>query len=323
LIPIPANQADMRHFGTTPAGTALYFVVLGRCRLGNYKLYIEANFNGFERRGLSLKKAYATLGDLTVGYAESTFSDPAAMPPTVDAQGATNKIGKTDVLVRWMHTFGQRFTVAASAETPSTAIGYSAESMTGKSSDWLPDGAAFVQYQWGNNGMEHVRLSGIVRALAYRDLVSSTNRTVAGWGVQLSSVAHPWPQVTTYATASYGKGYAGLSNDFMAGNYDLVADPACTGRLYAPRTYGYCLGAQYNFTPALFASASFSQNRYLPDHSVPGNEYRRGWLAAANIFWNIVPRLQVGAEFAIGRRVNADHAARMAHRVGAMCQFAF
>ena len=46
-------------------------------------------------------------------------------------------------------------------------------------------------------------------------------------------------------------------------------------------------------------------------------------MAAANCFWNIMPRLQVGAEFMIGRRVNTDHAARMARRIGAMCQFSF
>lgn len=323
MIPIPADRASMRRFGTTPSGTALYFVVLGNSRLGEYKLYIEANFNGYQSRDFLLKKAYATLGDVTVGYAASTFSDPAALPPTVDASGATNKIGKTDVLVRWMRTFHPGITVAVSAENPSASIDCGAASQTARSTQWLPDGAAFVQYQWGHGGMEHVRLSGIVRGLPYRDLAASCNRTVAGWGLQLSSVAHPVPQVTTYATVSYGHGYAGLSNDFATGNYDLVADPAAPGRLYTPAAYGYNLGVQYNFTPALFVSASFSQNRYLPSHTVSPDEYRRGWMAAANCFWNILPRLQVGAEFMIGRRVNADHAARMARRIGAMCQYSF
>lgn len=323
LIPIPANRADIRRFGTTPSGTALYFVILGKSRLGDYKLYIEANFNGYQSRDFLLKKAYATLGDVTVGYAASTFSDPAALPPTVDASGSTNKIGKTDVLVRWMHTFRHGITVAVSAENPSAAIGYGTGSQTARSSQWLPDGAAFVQYGWGHGGMDHVRLSGIVRGLPYRDLVAGRNHTVAGWGLQLSSVAHPVPQVTTYATLSYGHGYAGLSNDFATGNYDLVADAATPGRLYAPAAYGYNLGVQYNFTPAVFASASFSQNRYLPSHPVGADEYRRGWMAGVNCFWNILPRLQVGAEFMIGRRVNTDHTARMARRIGAMCQYSF
>jgi len=323
LIPIPADKANTRHLGTTPAGTALYFVAIGKSRFGSYKLYIEANFNGYRNRDFLLKKAYATMGDLTVGYASSTFSDPAAMPSTVDAQGPTNKIGKTDVLLRWMHTFNRRITVAVSAENPSTAIDAGSASQTAKSSNWLPDVAAFVQYQWGEGGMEHVRLSGIVRGLPYRDLVAGKNHTVTGWGIQLSSVAHLLHRLTTYFTASYGKGYAGLSNDFAAGNYDLVANPNRPGQLYAPAAYGYCFGVQYNFTHALFTSVLFSQDRYLPSHTVSANEYRRGWIAGANIFWNIMPRLQVGAEFMIGRRVNTDHTARMARRIGAMCQYSF
>lgn len=323
LIPIPADKANMRRIGTTPAGTALYFVILGKSRLGNYKLYIEANFNGYQSRDFHLKKAYATIGDFTVGLASSTCSDPAALPPTVDAQGATDKVGKTDVLVRWMHSFHPNFTVALSAENPSAAIGYGEASQTAKSSLWLPDGAAFLQYQWGAAQQEHIRLSGIVRGLPYRDLVSQRNRNVAGWALQLSSVSHPIPAITTYLTAIYGHGFAGLTNEFAAGSYDLVANPNIPGQLYAPRAYGYCIGLQYNFTPSLFVSSSFSQNRYLPKYHVSGNEYRRGWMADANIFWNIIPRIQVGAEFAIGRRVNTDHTARMARRIGAMCQFSF
>lgn len=320
LIPIPSNPASTRKLGTTPAGTALFFQMVGRSRIGTYRLYIEANFNGYGSRGFQLKKAYATLGDFTVGYANSTFSDPAAMAPTVDAQGATNKLSKTDVLVRYMHTFRRHWTMAVSLENPSMQVDTS-DPLTERTSEWLPDLSAFVQYQWGEG--EHLRLSGIVRTLGYRDLVAQTNRNVAGWAVQLSSVARPHRAVTTYLTFNYGHGYGGLLNDLLAGNYDLVPNPVEPGRMYAPRSLGYCLGVQYNFTPSLFASASFSQTHYLPRYAVAPSEYRYGWFADINLFWNIIPRLQVGAEFDLGRRMNADGTNRYAHRVGAMCQFSF
>ncbi|MDE6467723.1 MAG: hypothetical protein K2L28_02365, partial [Muribaculaceae bacterium] len=49
LIPIPPSPTNMRHFGTSPAGTCLFFRVIGRNKLlGDYQLYIEANFNGYE-----------------------------------------------------------------------------------------------------------------------------------------------------------------------------------------------------------------------------------------------------------------------------------
>ena len=46
-------------------------------------------------------------------------------------------------------------------------------------------------------------------------------------------------------------------------------------------------------------------------------------MIAANVFWNLTARIQVGAEFDMGQRVNHDGASRWARRVGAMAQFSF
>ena len=138
----------------------------------------------------------------------------------------------------------------------------------------------------------------------------------------LSSVAHWGDRVTTYVTGTYGHGYAGLGGDLL-GNYDLVADPTEPGRLYAPASAGYCLGLQYNFKPNLFASASMSQLRYLPAHRTDPTEYKYRWVATANVFWNMTPRMQVGAELTIGKRGNADGQHRYARRAEVMCMFSF
>ena len=320
LIPMTPDPAKMRHFDTTPSGTCLFFRVLGRNKLlGDYQLYIEANFTGYQSRDFKLKKAYAIINDFTVGYASSTFSDPSALPPVIDAQGPTNKITPTAVLVRYMPVVHDKWVFAVSAETPSPAIG--ADGTTTQNVDnWMPDFAAFAQYQWAPG--QHIRLSGIVRTLSYRDMAAATNHNRAGWGTMLSSVAHWGDRVTTYVTGTYGHGYAGLGGDLL-GNYDLVADPTEPGRLYAPASAGYCLGLQYNFKPNLFASASMSQLRYLPAHRTDPTEYKYGWVATANVFWNMTPRMQVGAELNIGKRGNADGQHRYARRAEVMCMFSF
>lgn len=320
LIPSVPDPTSERHFETTPSGTCLFFRVLGRNKtLGDYQLYIEANFTGYQGRDLKLKKAYAIINDFTVGYAPSTFSDPAALPPVIDAQGPTNKVTPTSVLVRYMPVVRDRWYFAVSAETPSAAVGADGVK-TAKVDNWLPDFAAFAQYQWAPG--QHVRLSGIVRTLSYRNLVAGHNHNCAGWGAMLSSVAHIGDRVTTYATGTYGHGFAGLGGDLL-GNYDLVADPEVPGRLYAPASAGYCLGVQYNFRPNIFASCSMSQMRYLPARGVAPDEYKYGWVATANVFWNMTARMQVGAELNIGRRGNFDHTHRTARRIEAMCMFSF
>ncbi len=172
MIPMNPSPTDMRHFDTTPAGTCLYFRVLGRNKmLGTYQLYIEANFNGYQARDFHLKKAYAIINDFTVGYANSTFSDPAAVPPTVDAQGPNNKISPTAVLVRYMPVVKDKWVFAVSAETPANALDVD-NTNTQKVKNWMPDWAAFAQYQWAQG--QHVRLSAIMRTLSYRDMITST-----------------------------------------------------------------------------------------------------------------------------------------------------
>lgn len=321
LIPMHPEPGKMKHFDTTPAGSTLFFRVIGRNKtLGEYQLYIEGNFNGYQGRDFHLKKAYAEVDAFTIGYAPSTFSDPAALPPTVDAQGPTNKVTPTSVLIRYMPVIKNRWALAVSVETPSSPA-FTADEHAGKVDNWMPDFAAFVQYQWGRS--QHVRLAGIVRTLSYRNLVAGQNRNVAGWGVQLSSTAHLTPALTYYATFNYGHGVAGLGGDLAIGNFDLLPDPSEQGRLYAPSSYGWCLGLQYHILHNLFVSASASQSRFLAGHGSMPSEYRYGVATDANVFWNLTPRIQVGAEFAWGMRHNADGSHRAARRIGAMCQFSF
>lgn len=320
-IPIPANPLSMRHFATTPSGTGLFFRVIGyHERIGTYQLYIETDFTGYQSRGLKLKKAYAMVRDFTVGYAPSTFSDPAAQPAVIDAAGNNNKFTHTSVLVRYMPCFKKRWFVGVSVETPSTSIDQSSTAVQARS-EWLPDAAALVQYQWAPG--QHVRLSGIVRSLSYRSMTERANCDKTGWGVQLSSVAHPLRQLTTYVTAVSGRGISGLGSDLSYGHYDLLVNPKNPLRMYTPLSFGWTVGLQYNFRPNLFASVTASETRLYTRAGTAGTEYKYGIFACANVFWNILPRWSVGAELDYGRRKNVSGIARDAWRANIMCAFTF
>ena len=320
-IAIPANPARSRWLGSTPAGTALYFRVIGtNTPVGDYQLYIEANFDGYNQRDFLLKKAYATLNDWTIGYAHSTFSDPLAEPLLVDGQGPNAYVSTTAVLVRWMHNLQKDWIVAASAEMPQSFVGANGTT-TQTTNDWFPNLAAFTQYEWAAN--QHVRLAGIMRVLPYRDLVVKENRNEIGWGVQLSSVMRPFKPLTLYFMGNYGRGISSLTGDLMMGKYDLVDDTDTPGAMYAPRLFGWYGGAQYHFTPTLFTGLTVGQLRYLPEHKPAADEYRYGLYSALNLFWNITPRIQVGGEYNLGKRKDAGGEHRWAQRVSVMTQFSF
>lgn len=322
LIPMVKDPANDSKLGATPAGSTLFFRVIGKNKKwGDYQIYIEANFNGYGGSDFHLKKAYAQLNKVTIGYASSTFSDPAALPPTVDANGPTNKISPTSVLVRWMNTYKQRWTIAGSVELPKNAAVETVAGKIGTASQTVPDVAAFVQYAWGKS--EHVRLAALARSIPYEDLESHTRHHKFGWGLQLSTVAHPISPLTLYAIFNCGQGHESTTGDLQVGNYDLVPTPYTATDMYAPFSLGYCIGAQYNFLPNLFASVSFSDSRYLPKSPREASEYRYGNILLANVFWNLTPRIQAGMEFDTGVRKNWSGQSRRADRVGAMIQFSF
>ena len=322
LIPMVKDPANNSKLGATPAGSTLFFRVIGKNKtFGNYQLYIEANFNGYGGTDFHLKKAYAQLNNVTVGYASSTFSDPAALPPTVDANGPANKISPTSVLVRWMNTYKQRWTVAGSVELPKNAAVSTVAGKIGTASQTVPDFAAFIQYSWGKS--EHVRLAGLARSIPYEDLVSHERHHKFGWGMQLSTIVHPIAPITLYGTFNCGEGHESTTGDLQVGNYDLVPSPHNAMDMYAPFSLGYCIGAQYNFRPNLFASISYSDSRYFPRKQRENSEYRYGNIFTANVFWNLTPRIQAGLEFDTGVRKNWSGNSRRADRIGLMAQFSF
>ncbi|MDE6206240.1 MAG: hypothetical protein K2M55_00345 [Muribaculaceae bacterium] len=83
------------------------------------------------------------------------------------------------------------------------------------------------------------------------------------------------------------------------------------------------VGAQYNFTPSIFMSLTASESRYLPSHDVAADEFKYGLFGAANIYWNMTPRIQVAAEYDLGQRRDFSGKHRTAQRVNMMCQFSF
>lgn len=321
-IQIPKQADNMKTLKATPAGTALFFSMIGRNqRIGDFMGYIEANFNGYEHLDFRLKKAYFIVNDWEVGYDDSSFSDPAAQPPTIDGAGPNGRISKTNVLVRYMHTFKDKWTVAGSFEFPQSGVTDQA-GLTQKCSDYVPDIAAFGQYQW-DGGYSHVRLAGLLRTISYRDLLLNKTKNTIGWGVQLSSVFKIVNPLSVYALAAYGNGIGSYMGDIADNKLDLVPDADHPGKLTAPAALGLTFGAKYNFTSNIFACISLSELNYFAEKPKISDDYRYGLYGSATLFWDITPRVRVGAEYLAAKRVNNGGAHANANRVDALFQFSF
>lgn len=322
LIPIPKDPTSMRRLSATPAGTGLFFTILGQnTKLGDFMAYFQADFSGYQNRGFKIKKAYITVGDWTAGMATSTFEDTAAEPQTIDGAGANGVNSHTGVLVRYQHTFKKKWTVAGSLEFPESST--AADGVYTKAcSDYVPDVAAFGQFQW-NDGSSHVRLSGLLRNLAYRDLTTEKNHNILGWATQFSTVIKVLPQMNVYGIASVGQGHESYTTDLACGSFDLIPKKDEKGVLYAPTAVGYVLGAQYYFLPNLYSNLCLSEQRYYPKDNPGDGQYKYGLYGALNLFWDITPRFEVGMEYLAGKRMNFNGTHGCANRITAMLMLSF
>ena len=322
LIPVPSDPAQRRRFSGTPGGSSFFVRLIGfNTLVKTFNAYIQCEFSGEGNVGFVLKKAYVIMDDWTVGYATTTFSDPASEVPTIDGAGPNGKASKTAMLVRWMHDFNSHWSMAASVEMPSSRVDADG-TRTQVLNDWMPDYVAFGQYSWGHG--QHVRLSGMVRTIPYRNLVNGTNHSKVGWGAQVSTFLKPANPLAIYGIVNYGEGYASYMGDLSIGNYDLVAKAGDPGHLQAPRSLGFVAGLKYNFRPNVYSCLAFGQARYFDhDSEFESTDYKYGKYAAANLFWEPTPRLQVGMEYLWGQRhdFNGEHS--HANRVDILFQFSF
>lgn len=322
LIPIPKNRTDMKRLWATPAGTGLFFTILGNNSFfGDFMGFISCDFSGYNHRDFKLKKAYLQNKNWTIGYATTTFEDSSAEPATIDGAGSNAVNSRTNVLVRYMNTFKDRWTVAGSLEFPSSQI--DADGQFAKPcSDFVPDVAAFVQYGW-NGGKSHVRLSGLGRVLSYRDMLDNADHNVVGWAAQLSSLVKVVPQFNLMGIVSVGQGHASYATDMSIGNFDLIAKEGERGKMYAPTIAGFVFGAQYYIKDNLFVNMALSEQRYLPKNNPGDGDYKYGLYGAWNIFWDITPRFEVGAEYLFGKRMNFNGTQGSANRLSAMFMLSF
>lgn len=322
LIPITKNPATDRTLKATAAGCALFFSVIGHNPvIGDFSAYIETNFNGYQGIGLQIKKAYATIGDWTVGYAPSTFCDIPAQPITIDATGPNGMINSSKVLVRYQHLFRKGWSVGGSFEFPQSKVKH-VSGLTEKCNDYVPDIAAMGQYQWAG-GLSHIRLAGLLRTLTYRDLLARKNHNIIGWGAHLSGMFKVIRPLSIYAMGTVGQGVASYVNDLLVGDYDLISKHDNPADMYAPLSLSLTAGAKLNFTNNIYACAALGSLRYFPGEKPDNAEYKYGLYGAINAFWDITPRLRIGAEYIAGKRQNFNGAHGNANRVDALFMLSF
>ena len=324
-IPMTQRPGDGGLVQATAATSGLFvnFVAMpgDKNQLGVYfNFNLTGNGNDY---GFNLCYAYIKYRGFTVGYDYSLFSDMAAAPPSIDNEGPCGFTAIPNGVIDYRYNINSKWSVAIGAEMPMVSA------TTGENTyvvnQRVPDIPAYVQYSWGG-GKSWIRFSGIMRNMLYRDELSGKNRDRLGWGVKMSGSASVSQFITAYYQAAYGKGITSYFQDLYEGGLDMV--PSGDGSLEAVKAWGGYLGLQYNISPKVYATTTYSHVRnYARDYSggstAWSGQYKYAQYALANIMWNITPQISTGLEYIYGRRVDMDGMSRHDNRIQTMLQVTF
>lgn len=129
-----------------------------------------------------------------------------------------------------------------------------------------------------------------------------------------------------FGQATYGKGIGQYLNDISNLNVDIVPNPEKEGKMQALPMLGWFAGAQYNICPKIFVSGTYSMSRLYSENGYPNDQpssYRYGQYLVANVFWNVTPNMQVGAEYLRGWRTDFSNSTHHANRMNLLVQYSF
>lgn len=266
-------------------------------------VFFKGNFMG-NNNSFNCFHFYGKYRGLLVGYTTSLFADGAAEPATIDFEGPNGYPFITLFTASWTQKFGKHLSAAIGVEAPTTSI--TTGNGTATVNQRIPAIPLYVQYAYAD-GNAHVRLSGLVRPMQYRNKQAGANATMTGVGVQLSGMTPIAGPVSFSYNAAYGRGIGNYLQDDNGLGLDAVATTEA-GHMAMVKSLGVTGGLNFVITPKLTANLVYSHlSNWMPDKAiVDGEQYRYGDYAVANVIYAVNRFVSAGIEYDYGHRKSFD-----------------
>lgn len=343
-IPVPSMPGHKSTFFINPFDSYLDFTIVGFGGTENQVTgYVKLSLNGANNHAI-LKRAYVSWRHITVGETATIFKDDlAATPPTIDSEGPCGMVSETAHSLNYKSPEWDGFSFAVGVEMPTF---YSSngvyrgpdynhhfydKQVTEEASQVVPDVPFYLQYQASRSN--RIRLSGLMRNFAYRNLVAGKTRHLVGWGAMVSGNFSFYEPLVFNFQAVYGKGIANYIQDIQGRQISFTPKDDEIGRMESNPMMGLTFGASYNATKKLqfnlvgsYARVWDAQNYAVlgdQDGVAGSNNYRYAVYGAANCFYSFTKYLQWGMEYVYGRRATYELGAASDHRIQTQLIFSF
>lgn len=336
-IPMDNAAGNSSLFQMSAASSNMFFNFVALPHTENkVGAYVDFGFaEGLGNYGFSVKAAYLTYRNFVVGYTTSLFTDGQAAAQTIDQQGPNAMTFLFNTVVDYQCKLNDHWKIGAGLEMPSVNATYGSKNEA--VNQRIPDIPLYVQYSW-KQGKGWIRLSGLFRDMQYHNLASRETSSQAGMAVKLSSVGPLSDRLTLYSQSVFGSGIASYVQDLQGLGLDMVPVDGASGKMRPVEVVGSYLGLQYQISPVLSTSATFSEVKcFMPDgfkndgtimtasngDNTWGGTYKEACYLVCNVIYKVSPVLTTGLEYLWGSRKDLDDVVRHNNRLQASLRVNF
>jgi len=233
------------------------------------RLYTEFDYFAFADGDtrFRLRFVWGSFANFVVGMAPSMFSDPDAVPDTIDPTGPNAQLILSHALIGYIIPFStspeRSFYAGISMEAPEADAnpGFT-DPRPGPYDSYshIPDFAAKVRWE---DKAGHLQGGAVIRDIALENAGNTFHRDAVGWGVRFSGALIPFARVcgfqhdTMFFAVAYGEGIAAYILDLHGQGDDAVVDAA--DHLKALPVLAYYAGYTHYWTRCLRSSAVYSE----------------------------------------------------------------
>jgi hypothetical protein len=243
-----------------------------------------------------LRHFYAQLDDVLVGQTFTNFMDPDAFADSLDLQGANSAVSVRVPQARYSFGLGGGRSAYVSIEVPASSINFSVAGTPVTTTTPAPDGTLRFRNEWERG---HIQLASVFRDLGVQ-LPSGPHQSTFGWGVNATGEVEVHGKDSIVAQVAYGHGIARYVGDTAGLGLDAAPVSPTNLSLRALPLFGTYASYQHYWLPALRSSATGSFVRVQNTAFQPANTYHQSTYSSANLIWNPVGSLDLGAEFLYG-----------------------
>ena len=325
-IPLTETYNNRQQLLMDASTSRLFLKSIANTRtLGRVVIFADADFRGGSGRSYTprLRSAYVSFLGFTLGRDVTTFCDLKAAPNTVDFRGPNAYNFNFATMIRYEFSFANDvLSAGVAAEMPHVSATYNYKFLEMRQR--VPDIPVYLQVAWGPERRSHLRASAVFRNMYVRNDVVKENKSLFGWGTQLSGTVGVGPWFRIFMNGIYGQGITPYIQDLTGSGLDMLPDNGTGEEIKVQKMWGWQAAGQIGLSTRLFLSGGYSmvQVEREDDFSF-ANEYHQGQYIFGNIFYSLTPRCRIGAEYLYGSRKNMDSVKNHANRVSLQLQYNF